>query len=218
MSLTDAINIVVSLISIVIALFALYQTKQQIALSNKQQLFDRRLSSYTKFITIYSLYSENKEALNKENAFLYLNEFDYSFLINCSDLEEMIQAISKPLQQNEQKIFLKKIEELKNLALEISMVFDGEDGDILSNFVSTYTNLLMKLYQQRIMVNNLKEKKQENGKPICLEDFINQSKENLENIKIQETLSELNRLDKEIIDKSILKEMKNSLRLAKVRK
>lgn len=218
MTLSDTINIVVSLVSIAIALFALYQTKQQIALSNKQQLFDRRLSCYTKFITIYSLYSENKEALNKENAFLYLNEFEYSFLINCSDLEEMIQAISKPLQQNEQKIFLKKIEELKNLALETSMVFDGESGEMLSNFVSSYTDLLSKLYQQRIMVNNLNNKKQKNGMPIYLEDFINQSKNNLKVIKIQEKLNELNRLDKEMTDKNILEETKNSLRLTKVKK
>lgn len=218
MSLTDAINIVVSLISIVIALFALYQTKQQITLSNKQQLFDRRLSCYTKFITIYTLFNGSKVIINTKDAFVYLDEFEYSFLINCSDLEEMIQAISKPLQQNEQKAFLKKIEELKNLALEISMVFDGESGEVLSNFVSSYTDLLTKLYRQRIAVSKLRDKKQENGMPIYLEDFIKQSKENLKDIKMQETLNELNRLDKEIVDKNILEKMKNSLRLTKVRK
>lgn len=218
MSLTDAINIVVSLISIVIALFALYQTKQQITLSNKQQLFDRRLSCYTKFITIYTLFNGSKVIINTKDAFVYLDEFEYSFLINCSDLEEMIQAISKPLQQNEQKAFLKKIEELKNLALEISMVFDGESGEVLSNFVSSYTDLLTKLYRQRIVVSKLRDKKQENGMPIYLEDFIKQSKENLKDIKMQETLNELNRLDKEIVDKNLLEKTKNSLRLTKVRK
>lgn len=218
MTLSDTINIVVSLVSIAIALFALYQTKQQIALSNKQQLFDRRLSSYTKFITIYSLYSENKEALNKENAFLYLNEFEYSFLINCSDLEQMIQAISKPLQQNEQKIFLKKIEELNNLALEISMIFDGKSSEMLSNFVYSYTELLRKLYKQRIVVGKLRDRKQENGIPIEQKDYEEKSKQNLKDINIQETLNELNRLDKEIKDKNILEETKNSLRLTKVKK
>ena len=218
MSLTDAINIVVSLISIVIALFALYQTKQQITLSNKQQLFDRRLSCYTKFITIYTIFNGSKVIINTKDAFVYLDEFEYSFLINCSDLEEMIQAISKPLQQNEQKAFLKKIEELKNLALEISMVFDGESGEVLSNFVSSYTDLLTKLYRQRIVVIKLRDKKQENGMPIYLEDFIKQSKENLKDIKMQETLNELNRLDKEIVDKNLLEKTKNSLRLTKVRK
>lgn len=218
MSLTDAINIVVSLISIVIALFALYQTKQQITLSNKQQLFDRRLSCYTKFITIYTLFNGSKVIINTKDAFVYLDEFEYSFLINCSDLEEMIQAISKPLQQNEQKAFLKKIEELKNLALKISMVFDGESGEVLSNFVSSYTDLLTKLYRQRIVVIKLRDKKQENGMPIYLEDFIKQSKENLKDIKMQETLNELNRLDKEIVDKNLLEKTKNSLRLTKVRK
>lgn len=213
MTLSDTINIVVSLVSIAIALFALYQTKQQIALSNKQQLFDRRLSSYTKFITIYSLYGENKEIINKENAFLYLNEFEYSFLINCSYLEEMMQAILKPLHHNEQKVFLKKHEELKNLAFEITMIFDGEIGEVLGSFVSLYADLLMKLYQQRIIVNNLIDKKQKSGISINQKDFEEKSKENLKDIKIKETLSGLNRLDKVIIDKNLLEETKNSLRL-----
>lgn len=218
MSLSDAINIIVSLISIVIALLALYQTKQQIALSNKQQLFDRRLSCYKKFNMIYSLFSENKSLINMKDSFIFSCEYEFALLTNSSDLEEVTPAISKPLHQDEQNILLKKREDLKNLALEISMVFDGELGEIMGRFVSLYTDLLMKIYQQRIMLKNLENKKQENGISINLEDFIKQSKQNLKDINIQETLNELNRLDKEMTDKNILEETKNSLRLTKVRK
>lgn len=96
------------------------------------------------------------------------------------------------------------------------MVFDGELGEIMGRFVSLYTDLLMKIYQQRIMLRNLENNKQENGIPINLENFIKQSKENLKDIKIQETIDELNRLDKEMVDKNLLEETKNSLRLTKV--
>lgn len=98
------------------------------------------------------------------------------------------------------------------------MVFDGELGEIMGEFISSYADLLMKIYQQRIMLKNLENKKKENGIPINLEDFIKQSKENLKDIKIQETIDELNRLDKEMTDKDILEETKDSLRLTKVRK
>ncbi len=218
MTLSDTINIVVSLVSIVIALFALYQTKQQIALSNKQQLFDRRLSCYKKFNMIYSLFSENKSLINMKDSFIFSCEYEFALLTNSSDLEEVTPAISKPLHQDEQNILLKKREDLKNLALEISMVFDGELGEIMGRFVSLYTDLLMKVYQQQIMLRNLENKKQENGIPINLEDFIKQSKQNLKDINIQETINELNRLDKEIVDKNLLEKTKNSLRLTKVRK
>ena len=52
MSYSEIINICVSVTSIFIALLALFQTKRQIDLSNKQQLFDRRLSCYLEFNTI----------------------------------------------------------------------------------------------------------------------------------------------------------------------
>ncbi len=53
MSCSEIINICVSVVSIFIALLALFQTKQQITLSNKQQLFDRRLTRYLELNTIY---------------------------------------------------------------------------------------------------------------------------------------------------------------------
>lgn len=218
MTLSDTINIVVSLVSIVIALFALYQTKQQIALSNKQQLFDRRLSCYKKFNMIYSLFSENKSLINMRDSFIFSCEYEFALLTNSSDLEEVTPAISKPLHQDEQNILLKKREDLKNLALEISMVFDGELGEIMGRFVSLYTDLLMKIYQQRIMLRNLENKKQKNGVPFCYEDFRKESEENLEFIKMQETLDNLNRLYEEIINKNLLEETKNCLRLTKVKK
>jgi putative flippase GtrA len=60
MNYSEIISISVSVISIIIALIALFQTNRQISLSNKQQLFDRRLSRYLEFNTIYSLYTANK--------------------------------------------------------------------------------------------------------------------------------------------------------------
>lgn len=218
MTLSDTINIVVSLVSIVIALFALYQTKQQIALSNKQQLFDRRLSCYKKFNMIYSLFSENKSLINMKDSFIFSCEYEFALLTNSSDLEEVTPAISNTLHQDEQKALLKKREDLKNLALEISMVFEGELGEIMGEFISSYADLLMKINQQQIMLKKLKNKKQENGMPLCYEDFKKESEENLELIKMQETLNELNRLDKEIVDKNLLEETKNCLRLTKVKK
>lgn len=70
MNYSEIISISVSVISIIIALIARFQTNRQISLSNKQQLFDRRLSCYLEFNTIYSLYTENKLQLKDESTFI----------------------------------------------------------------------------------------------------------------------------------------------------
>ena len=114
MSHSEIVNIAVSIVSIIIALVAIFQTKQQIALSNKQQLFDRRLSCFLEFNTIYKLYVSNKLYLKDESTFYHTNDLVFSWLTNCIELEEMTLAVSKPLHQEEQKMLLTKYEKLKN--------------------------------------------------------------------------------------------------------
>lgn len=112
MSCSEIINIGVSVVSVLIALLALFQTKRQISLSNKQQLFERRLLRYLEFNTIYHLYNENKLYLKDDSTFYHTNSLIFSWLTNCSNLEEMVLALSNPLHQNEQKILLTKHEQL----------------------------------------------------------------------------------------------------------
>ena len=67
MNYSEIANIAVSIVSVGIALVALFQTKRQIALSNKQQLLDRRLSCFLEFNTIYNLYVANKLYLKDDS-------------------------------------------------------------------------------------------------------------------------------------------------------
>ena len=55
MNWSDVISLILSIITIIIALIALLQTKTQLRLSNKQQLFDRRLKNYTLFRDFYCI-------------------------------------------------------------------------------------------------------------------------------------------------------------------
>ena len=49
-------EIVLSALTVAISLFALYQTKRQIKLSNKHQLFDRRLENYNIVVDLISCF------------------------------------------------------------------------------------------------------------------------------------------------------------------
>lgn len=218
MNYSEIINISVSVISIIIALLALFQTNRQISLSNKQQLFDRRLSRYLEFNTIYSLYTANKLQLKDESTFYHTNDLIFSWLTNCADLEEMTLAVFNPLQQKAQKILLTKYEQLKNSAIEISMIFDGNSAKIAENFASSFADLLKAMYQQQVYISKLKEQEERDKTPLYLEDYEEKCKEMAARLSLFELRDKLENLDGEIIRQKVLDEMKNSLRLTKVRR
>ena len=56
-----------SLLAVVISMIALWQTHRQIKLSNKQQLFDRRLSDYLIVKGLLDLYREHRDNLGIED-------------------------------------------------------------------------------------------------------------------------------------------------------
>lgn len=215
---SEVANIVVSTVSAAIAIVALFQTKRQISLSNKQQLFDRRLSRYTEVNTIYSLYAANKLQLKDESVFYHTNDLIFSWLTNCADLEEMVLAVANPLHQKEQKILLTKYEKLKNAAIEISMVFDGNAAEIAGEFVSSFANLLKAMYQQQVYISKLKEREERDKTPLYLENYEEKCRKMATSLGLFELRDKLEYLDGEITRQKVLDEMKNSLRLTKVKR
>ncbi len=218
MNYSEIISISVSVTSIIIALIALFQTNRQISLSNKQQLFDRRLSRYLEFNTIYSLYTENKLQLKDESTFYHTNDLVFSWLTNCADLEKMVLAVANPLHQNEQKILLTKYEQLKNDAIEISMVFDGDTAEIAGKFVSSFADLLKAMYQQQVYISKLKEQEEKGKMPLYLVDYEEKCRKMAVSLGLIELRDKLENLDGEITRQKVLNKMKNSLRLTKVKR
>ena len=79
------------------------------------------------------------------------------FLINNSYLEIMGNVINKPLHQEEQKEFLRKIEELKNEAEKTKFVFDKSVLNYLSEFIKAYEELLMQLYKYIVLIDSMRK-------------------------------------------------------------
>ena len=216
MSCSEIINICVSVVSIFIALLALFQTKRQITLSNKQQLFDRRLARYLEFNAIYALYVKNEPYLKDDNTFYHTNDLIFSWLTNCSDLEDMTLALYKPLHLEEQKVLLTKYEQLKNAAIEISMIFDGSAAKIAEEFITSFVDLLKAMYQQQVYISKLKEQNEKTS--MLLEDYKNKCNKMAEGLGLFQIRDNLKSLADEIVKKRVIEEMKNSLRLTKVKR
>ena len=140
------------------AIIALILTFIQIRLSNKQSLFERRLECYLKIDGLMQLYKENQKSLEAERKDEPLFAVDLEFLwhTNNTYLEEASEAIKKPLENPGHKKFLIKREELKKLSTEVELIFKGRSAKTISCFISDYEQLLFKMYQYQILLNNMR--------------------------------------------------------------
>ena len=204
---------VLTIVSVIIALCALWQTHKQIKLSNKHQLFDRRLEKYLFIKRLCSVYSGAKGALDNETV-INMPLFSFGFLTNTSGLEDVYTVIETPLNEAEQTLFLKKIEYLQSISEESRMIWTGKEAETVSNFILYYSELLIKLYQQEVAYDTLKDKSVNFN---TSDDFIkSQLKETAKKTKLLETIDELNDLYNEIESKELLEKIKKQTQLIKV--
>ncbi|MBS5061983.1 hypothetical protein [Roseburia hominis] len=153
------------------AVVALGLSVYQIQLSNKQQLFDRRLKAYNLVSSLISLCKENYTWLSekRETKPQLANDFDFIYLTNNTYMEGQAEAIKHPLEQPFHKEFLKKREELRSMAMEFELIFKGDVALLYSSFLKDYESALAVMYQYQIIIEKIKE---ENGKhPRPLEEL-----------------------------------------------
>lgn len=153
------------------ALSALYLSVRQMQLSNKQQLFDRRLKAYMLANSIISLCKENYMWLSekREAEPQLANDFVFRWFTNNIYMESQAKAIKHPLKQPFHNDFLKKREELRSMAIEFELIFKGNTALLYSNFLRDYEKTLAVMYQYQIIIKKIDE---ENSKhPRSLEEL-----------------------------------------------
>lgn len=134
------IGIIFSVITSIIAILALVQTNRQMKLSNKQQLFDRRLKIYTTVHGLLELYAQNRNMfeLDKKDEIQYTLDYEYKWLTNNTFMAEICDVIDDPLEINYRRTFMKKCEELQALAMEAQFVFQNGNIKSYSDFLIYY--------------------------------------------------------------------------------
>lgn len=205
------LNFLFSLITAVIAIIALFQTNQQIKLSNKQYLFGKRVECYLIAKGLIQLYENNYSLLvDSTNEYIYEIEITFKQLTNNTYLEEITNIIDRCLEQPYQKEFLIKIDALENVSSQIKLIFENKYAILLGDYVLCYQKLLLKMYQYQIFLNNLN--KQANNPGITQEDANNKIKESTIWPKLQRAIENLQNaydiLKKENVQKKIEKQIK----------
>ncbi|OUO43253.1 hypothetical protein [Flavonifractor sp. An306] len=146
-----------SLLAVVISIIALWQTHRQIKLSNKQQLFDRRLSDYLIAKGLLDLYREHRDNLGIEDNGkpLFCVSLTYAYLTNNSYLEEAGDAPKPPLDNPARKVLLLKIEDLHRIAAEMELIFPKDILEPLNTFTLAYGKMLKALYGYGVIWNQM---------------------------------------------------------------
>lgn len=150
------------------AFIALYLSVRQIQLSNKQQLFDRRLKAYMLANSIISLCKENYMWLSekREAEPQLTNDFFFMCLTNNTYMESQAKAIQHPLEQPFHNEFLKKREEIRSMAMEFELIFKGNIALLYSNFLRDYEKTLVVMYQYQIIIKRIKEENSKHSRPL----------------------------------------------------
>ena len=204
-------NLWFSVITGTLAIIALFQTRKQLQLSNRQQLFDRRLDKYILIKDLLLLYSHNQNLINKDPEICEMVDFQFSLLTNNSTLESMNMAMSTPLVQDVQNVFLIKCEMLEKAATEIELIWKNNSMKIMSQFIRQYKDLLTAMYKQQIILNRLH--KENESSPMQLEAFRKKAKEYAEKIGLFSVIENIDVTYNEIINTKAEQRLIKSIRL-----
>lgn len=209
-------NNLFAIITAFIAIIALLQTHKQIKISNKQFLFDKRLSKYLLARGLLELYKDNENLLDYTNNLdnePIIVDFQFTNLTNNNYLKNITCIINEPKNNDFKNNFLIKIEELKKLSNEIKFLFPNKSGLLLGSFIIRYQNVLMGLYKYQIVLDSmLNDKIPRKNKPTYSE-LQKEYKELEYRHMLYETISDLKKSYYEVLDKKAINKIEKTIKL-----
>lgn len=148
-------NLIVTIIGIVvdailagvalgISIKAILQTKTQIELSNKHQLFDRRLESYVLASSLIENYKSARKDLNFDDLQSTLEKALNSIVFRAEILDASLVTIPK---QENANVYLdsinNKLSIIRRTATEISIIFQSNEAKTLAEFVDNLSFFIL---------------------------------------------------------------------------
>lgn len=199
-----------SVITVLAAVIALFQSHKQVKISNRQALLDRRIDKFLLFKDLLANYSDSITLL--EESFLSQDvEFPFIYLTNCSSLEMIANVMKNPLSHEEKKLFLTKCEELEKSAIEVELIFKSSVSKYMAEFIIVYKKLLQAMLRQQIALNGLKDNNFDQKSCMSHDIFQEKAHEWAENNRLYETADTLKKLYQLINDKEVEKKIKNEI-------
>lgn len=145
-------------LSLVFGIRGIELTKQQISISNKQELFDRKFECYLLLSHVHTLCEDNLHLIDSGKDIDYIAvDLVVSFLTNSTDLYKMSNAFKDKAEQADKIIFLAGIESLHDKSLQSKFLFPQAQAKFISNYFDNYADLLNKCYEYKCLLDHVKE-------------------------------------------------------------
>ncbi|MFV0288448.1 MAG: hypothetical protein ACK5HR_03225 [Mycoplasmatales bacterium] len=219
-NLFSFVTIITAIVTAFVAVIGILLTWKQIKINNKHHLFDKRINSILFVEELLTTYKQNRTRLNNEKneGLLLTNDFEFTFLTNNTYLEAITAVIGEPLKEEEHKKFLYKLEDMKKESIKIEYLFSKGKGEILSEFIIKYKELLFSMYQYQILLIHIKEQNDKNVKYKILttaEDLSEQFGEKKYKEKYVETLKNLEVAYLKIGENNIIEKVRKETHILK---
>lgn len=202
-----------SVITALTATLALVLSVRQIRISNKQQLFDRRLKVYMLANSLISLCKDNYIWLSpkREQIPQFANDYIFIWLTNNTYMENQADAIEHPLEQPFHKEFLQKREELRITAAEIELIFKGKVALAYSNFLRSYEAALAAMYEYQIIVDEMQKENEKH--PMTIEEAGKMFSEEKYRDSLYDAMDNLRKAYDAVAEEKVKKQIKKQLKL-----
>ena len=204
-----------SIITAGTAIIALFQTREQIRVSNKQNLFEKRMNILIKVTGLMKLYEENRNLMiednKKDDSVVLMVDFNFENLTNNTYLEDIAICVHKALEQPYQKQLLTRLEELRNISTTIMYLFPDKQAKVLSEFVYNYQDTLFTIYQYQILSNNIR--KDSIKFKTDVHDMAKKLNEPKQREKLLLSYKKLEKSYKKIINEDIIEEIRKKIKL-----
>lgn len=204
------------IITIIATLIALWQTHKQIKISNKQYLFDKRLSKYLLAKGLLELYKDNESLLDYTDypdTEAIIVDYQFINLTNNNYLKDVTCIINEPKNNEFKNNFLVKIEELKQLSNEVRFLFPNKRGLLLSNFIMKYQNVLMELYKYQIVLDLMKKDEIPRKNKPTYNELQNEYGELKHRHRLYDAIDDLKKSYHEVISKKVINKIEKSIKL-----
>lgn len=146
MSASDIINIIIAVIAFVSLTITALLTLKQIRLSNKHQLFDRRLEKFSIFQSLIYSFSDAVSVCESEVEMKNNSTEMLEYLLDNAYLEDALWVSKKTLDNNAAKQLRKKQRWLWMISEETLIIFENDESKIMSDFINLYGLLTLNLY------------------------------------------------------------------------
>ena len=200
MFFTDPVSIA-TVVSAIIAIAALFLTFFQIRLSNKHQLFEKRLNNYKLFKCLLEIYTHNRDNILDNEDFYERPEKYFPWLTNSANLEEMSLLFREPLNTEHLLLFMHKCDELEEAHIESALIWGKDNGELVSNFMKRYLFLLRHIFRRYCFLIDHPDKHKAIGWQNASRNSLNRS------------LKELDKAYQLIVDKEIDKKLLHKMKL-----